>query len=36
MNHDLIAIGETMLALAPPAGVSLLHAPALQVDHAGA
>ena len=25
-----------MLALAPPAGVSLLHAPALQVDHAGA
>jgi 2-dehydro-3-deoxygluconokinase len=36
MKHDLISIGETMLALAPPTGVSLRDAPALLVDHAGA
>jgi len=36
MKHDLIALGETMLALAPPAGVSLRSAPSLLVDHAGA
>src|SRR6267154_2170839 len=36
MNSDLIALGETMLALAPPTGVSLRDAPALLVDHAGA
>jgi 2-dehydro-3-deoxygluconokinase len=36
MKHDVIALGETMLALAPPAGASLRSAPSLLVDHAGA
>jgi 2-dehydro-3-deoxygluconokinase len=36
MEHDLIALGETMLALAPPAGESLRTAATLAVDHAGA
>src|SRR5258707_7139591 len=36
MKHDVLALGETMLALAPPAGVSLRNAPALLADHAGA
>jgi len=36
MEYDLIALGETMLALAPMAGHSLADAPALLVDHAGA
>ena len=36
MPFDLIALGETMLALAPPPGESLRHAPHLLVDHAGA
>ena len=35
-KYDLIALGETMLALAPPPGESLQHARVLQVDHAGA
>src|ERR1044072_4521355 len=33
---DVIALGETMLALAPPPGKSLRNAPVLLVDHAGA
>jgi 2-dehydro-3-deoxygluconokinase len=33
---DLIALGETMIALAPPPGESLRTATALLVDHAGA
>ena len=33
---DLIALGETMVALAPPAGSSVRSAPHLLVDHAGA
>src|SRR5438477_1714716 len=33
---DLLAVGETMIALAPPAGVSLDAADTLHVDHAGA
>src|SRR5206468_3021258 len=33
---DLIALGETMLALAPPPGESLRDATMLLVDHAGA
>jgi 2-dehydro-3-deoxygluconokinase len=36
MEHDLIALGETMLALAPPAGESLRDAAILAIDHAGA
>src|SRR5258708_433438 len=36
MEHDLIALGETMLALAPPAGASLRGATELVIDHAGA
>jgi len=36
MEYDLIALGETMLALAPPAGETVRTAPALLVDHAGA
>jgi 2-dehydro-3-deoxygluconokinase len=36
MKHDVIALGETMLALAPPSGVSLRSATTLLVDHAGA
>ena len=36
MTFDVIALGETMLALAPPAGESLQTAAALLVDHAGA
>jgi 2-dehydro-3-deoxygluconokinase len=36
MEFDLIALGETMLALAPPHGVALRSTPALLVDHAGA
>jgi 2-dehydro-3-deoxygluconokinase len=36
MKHDVIALGETMLALAPPSGVSLRSASSLLVDHAGA
>ncbi|HEY5908947.1 MAG TPA: hypothetical protein VIZ31_12950, partial [Vicinamibacteria bacterium] len=36
MSYDLIALGETMLALAPPAGETLQRAASLVVDHAGA
>ena len=36
MSYDLIAIGETMIALAPPPGESVRTAPALLVNHAGA
>src|SRR6187455_1195408 len=36
MEHDLIALGETMLALSPPAGESLRTAATLAIDHAGA
>ena len=36
MDYDLLALGETMLALAPPAGGTLRGAAALLVDHAGA
>ena len=36
MSYDLITLGETMLALSPPAGQSLQTAPMLVVDHAGA
>jgi 2-dehydro-3-deoxygluconokinase len=36
MGFDLIALGETMLALAPLAGTSVRTAPQLLVDHAGA
>src|SRR5256885_7889021 len=35
-THDLIALGETMLALASPPGVRFHDAHALVVDHAGA
>ena len=35
-SFDLIALGETMLALAPPPGESLHSAAALFIDHAGA
>src|SRR5262249_53981014 len=35
-SYDVIALGETMLSLAPPAGESLRHAPQLLIDHAGA
>lgn len=34
--YDLIALGETMLTLAPPGGESIRSAAALAVDHAGA
>jgi 2-dehydro-3-deoxygluconokinase len=36
MEYDLIALGETMIALAPPAGQTVQTASALLVDHAGA
>jgi sugar/nucleoside kinase (ribokinase family) len=36
MNYDLIAVGETMVALAPPAGESLRRASRWLADHAGA
>jgi 2-dehydro-3-deoxygluconokinase len=36
MTFDLIALGETMIALAAPPGESLRRAPRLLVDHAGA
>jgi 2-dehydro-3-deoxygluconokinase len=36
MTYDLIALGETMLALAPEPGQTLESAAALLVDHAGA
>jgi 2-dehydro-3-deoxygluconokinase len=36
MEFDVIALGETMLALAPPAGSALRSTPTLLVDHAGA
>jgi 2-dehydro-3-deoxygluconokinase len=36
MEYDLVALGETMLALAPPAGETLRTAAALTIDHAGA
>src|SRR2546428_6703527 len=36
MPFDLIALGETMLALAPPPGESVRSASGLLVDHAGA
>ena len=36
MSFDLIAIGETMLALAPAHGTSMRDAATLLVDHAGA
>jgi 2-dehydro-3-deoxygluconokinase len=36
MEFDVIALGETMLALAPPHGVALRSTSALLVDHAGA
>src|SRR5262249_62190902 len=36
MDYDLIALGETMVSLAPPPGISLRRADALTVDHAGA
>src|SRR2546425_6562159 len=36
MPFDLIALGETMLALAPPPGESVRSASRLLVDHAGA
>src|SRR5437773_374096 len=36
MDYDLIALGETMIALAPAAGQTLQTAAALLVDHAGA
>jgi 2-dehydro-3-deoxygluconokinase len=35
-SYDLIALGETMVALAAPSGESLRHAAAWAVDHAGA
>jgi 2-dehydro-3-deoxygluconokinase len=36
MSYDLIAIGETMIALSPPPGESLRTSATLFVDHAGA
>lgn len=36
MPFDVIALGETMIALAPPAGASIRTAAQLLVDHAGA
>src|SRR3954468_12972443 len=35
-KYDLIALGEAMLALAPPAGETLRTCRTLHVDHAGA
>jgi 2-dehydro-3-deoxygluconokinase len=36
VSHDLIALGETMVALAPAPGETLQQAQALHIDHAGA
>ena len=36
MRYDLIALGETMVAFAPPSGQSVRDAPHLLIDHAGA
>jgi 2-dehydro-3-deoxygluconokinase len=36
MEYELLSLGETMLALAPPAGEAIRDAAALLVDHAGA
>jgi len=36
MDYDLVALGETMTALSPPAGHTVRTAPTLLVDHAGA
>src|SRR6476469_2775536 len=36
MSYDLVALGETMLALAPADGTSLRTTASLLVDHAGA
>src|SRR5437763_6071394 len=36
MLYDLVALGETMLALAPPPGDSIARADHFLVDHAGA
>src|SRR6185436_6257159 len=36
MDYDLVALGETMLALVPPAEQTIRTAAALLVDHAGA
>ena len=36
MEYDLIALGETMTALAPPPGDTIRTASVLQIDHAGA
>jgi 2-dehydro-3-deoxygluconokinase len=36
MSYDLVALGETMLALAPAHGTSIRTAASLLVDHAGA
>src|SRR5437899_9682265 len=36
MDYDLVTLGETMLALAPPAGGAIRDAAALLADHAGA
>jgi 2-dehydro-3-deoxygluconokinase len=36
MLYDLVALGETMIALAPPPGATLRSADRLLVDHAGA
>jgi 2-dehydro-3-deoxygluconokinase len=36
MRYDVIALGETMIALAPPPGESLRQATGWSVDHAGA
>src|SRR3954471_10030855 len=36
MSFDLIALGETMIALAPPRGASVRTAAHLAIDHAGA
>jgi 2-dehydro-3-deoxygluconokinase len=36
MEFDLVALGETMVALAPHGGDSIRYAAALRIDHAGA
>src|SRR5260370_41259141 len=36
MSYDVLALGETMVALSPPPGESLRDAAMLHVDHAGA
>jgi sugar/nucleoside kinase (ribokinase family) len=36
MDYDLVALGETMIALAPPPEQTVRSAAALLVDHAGA